>query len=184
MANGQIKFLTFSTMMDAVWKMRMKQLEECLEQGKSLRMTASACWEEAPMEITSFDIQSYFDNLDPKRTEDMRTLFDMGQRITNEKPAIWGSILGFGKLHYRYPTGTQGFMPALAFASRKQALTVYPSLDVAGYEELKDLGKFTHGKSCLYIKKLSDVRLDVLEAIMTRGYREALGYDFVTPVEY
>lgn len=136
------------------------------------------------MDITSFDIKAYFDSLDPKRLEDMHTLFDMGQRITGEKPAVWGSILGFGKLHYRYPTGTQGFMPALGFASRKQSLTIYPSLDVAQYDELKELGKFTHGKSCLYIKKLPDVRLDVLERIMRRGYQEALGYDFVTPVEY
>ena len=136
------------------------------------------------MDITSFDIQAYFDSLDRKRVEDMRTLFDMCRRITHEKPALWGSILGFGKLRYRYPTGTEGFMPSLGFASRKQSLTVYPSLDVGQYEELKDLGKFTHGKSCLYIKKLSDVNLDVLEQILRRGYEEAQGYDFVTKVEY
>ncbi len=136
------------------------------------------------MEITSFDIQPYLDRLDPKRVEDIRVLLDMGARITGKEPALWGEIVGFGKLHYRYPTGTQGFMPGVAFAGRKQALTVYASFDVAQYPELERLGKFTHGKSCLYIKKLADVRLDVLEAIMERAYRDALNYDFVTPMEY
>ena len=80
--------------------------------------------------------------------------------------------------------GIQALMSAVAFASRKQALTVYASFDVAQYPELERLGKFTHGKSCLYIKKLADVRLDVLEALLKRAYRDALNYDFVTPVEY
>lgn len=136
------------------------------------------------MEITSFDIQSYLDKLDPKRLEDIRALLEMGKRITRMKPALWGEIVGFGKLHYRYPTGTQGLMPALGFASRKQAITLYTSYDVAQYQELEELGKFTHGKGCLYIKKLADVRLDVLEAVMERSYRDMMHYDFVTPLDY
>lgn len=105
---------------------------------------------------------------DPKKRSDCVTIAAMMQRLSGSKPKIWGdSIVGFGDYHYKYASGREGDWFLAGFSPRKQNLTIY----IMGYLEfytelLEDLGKFKHGKGCLYIKKLEDVDMKVLETLI------------------
>jgi hypothetical protein len=84
---------------------------------------------------------------------------------------MWGSsIVGFGSYRYKYPSGREGDWCVTGFSPRKGATTVYilPGLHLQG-ANLKKLGKFTTGKSCIYIKRLSDVDLGTLETIVKQA---------------
>ena len=91
--------------------------------------------------------------------------------VTGTEPAMWGpSIVGFDSYHYRYESGREGDMPILGFAPRKAANVLYGAIGFDGAEELlATLGKHTTGKGCLYIKRLADVDLKVLETLVTRA---------------
>jgi Domain of unknown function (DU1801) len=109
---------------------------------------------------------------DDRKREDSKTLLDMMQRVTREKPEMWGtSIIGFGDHHYKYETGREGDWFKIGFSPRKQNLTLY----VMGYITADDplftkLGKFTTSMACLYIKRLEDVDTGVLEKLVKRAY--------------
>ena len=92
------------------------------------------------------------------------------QEITGREPATWGTIIGFGSCHYRYPTGTEGDTPVLSFAPRRAGTTVY-LLDgtEAHSEALRNLGPHTTGTGCLYIADLERIDLDVLRGILARS---------------
>ncbi len=136
-----------------------------------------------PFDITNDSISTYLAELPSERREDVAWLVSQMESITKRKPKLWGSIVGFGKLYYRYPTGNDGYMPIIAFASRKQALTLYLSFTLDNYPERQQLGKHTAGKSCLYIKRLSDVNKVVLIKMMKKAYQETLGYSIIKVVE-
>jgi hypothetical protein len=105
-----------------------------------------------------------------ERRQDCKTLLKLMKKVTGEKPVLWGpSIVGFGTYHYKYASGHEGDMCIAGFANRKD-LTVYILRDFPGYEALmKKLGKHKMGVSCLYMKKLADVDLDVLETLIRRS---------------
>lgn len=105
-----------------------------------------------------------------KRRRDAETLIAMMREVTGREPELWGTIVGFGSCHYRYPTGTEGDMPLLGFAPRKAASTIY--LDDAGAhtEALAALGPHTTSVACLYIKDLERVDLAVLRGILTASF--------------
>jgi hypothetical protein len=111
---------------------------------------------------------------DARRREDSKTLLELMTRVTGATPTMWGtSIVGFGDRRYTYASGREGDWFRVGFSPRKQNLTVY----VMGYIDeddttLAQLGKFTTGKSCLYIKRLDDVDLGILEMLVDRSYRE------------
>jgi hypothetical protein len=103
---------------------------------------------------------------DESKRADARTLVKLMQAATGEKPAMWGpSIVGFGSVHYVYESGREGDMPLIGFSPRKPALVLY---GVARSAEslLPRLGKHTTGKGCLYIRKLADVDVKVLEKMI------------------
>ena len=79
-------------------------------------------------------------------------------------------MVGFGRYHYRYESGREGDFLATGFAARKANLVIYilPGYDDFA-EELGRLGKHRKGKSCLYINKLADIDVDVLEEIVKKG---------------
>ncbi|MBT8229217.1 MAG: DUF1801 domain-containing protein, partial [Bacteroidia bacterium] len=85
---------------------------------------------------------------------------------------MWGSsIVGFGEYHYVYETGREGDMMKIGFSPRKQNLTLYIMPGFDRYAELmSSLGKYKTGKSCLYIKRLEDVNLEVLIDLMQSSY--------------
>jgi len=89
---------------------------------------------------------------------------------------MWGSsIVGFGEYHYVYESGREGDMLSIGFSPRTQNLSIYIMSGFSDYAELMgQLGKHKTGKSCLYIKKLSDVDLDVLTLVLEKSYQFVL----------
>ena len=114
-------------------------------------------------------VEHFLENIeDPVKKEDSKTIAAMMEELTGAKPKMWGeSIVGFGEIHYKYASGREGDWFQTGFSPRKQNLTIY----IMGYLEfftdlLDDLGKHKHGKGCLYIKRLEDVDLDVLQTLI------------------
>jgi hypothetical protein len=109
-----------------------------------------------------------------KRRADAEKLLEMMKRITGEEPVMWGpSIIGFGSYHYKYESGREGDWFLTGFSPRKANLSVYIMAGFDKYENLMSkLGKHKTGTSCLYINKLDDIDLDVLEELI----RESLIY--------
>lgn len=103
-----------------------------------------------------------------RRRDDCKAVVRLMESITGEKPAMWGSsIIGFGSYHYRYESGREGDMFVTGVAPRKQNLVVYVMPGFSAYRGLlQRLGKHKTGKSCLYINKLDDIDLDVLEELI------------------
>jgi hypothetical protein len=104
---------------------------------------------------------------------DCRAIMGLMRKATGEDPKLWGaSIVGYGRYAYTYDTGREGEWMITGFSPRKANLTLYIMM---GFEEeaalMEKLGKHTTGKSCLYIKKLSDVDLRVLESLIVKGVR-------------
>lgn len=108
---------------------------------------------------------------DEQRRADAHRLCALMQQITGEEPAMWGpSIVGFGTYHYRYASGREGDWFLAGFSPRSKSLTVYISDGFAEYGALLErLGKHSTGKSCLYIKRLADVDLAVLEEMLRKS---------------
>ncbi len=120
-------------------------------------------------------VEAFIDAVDhPRRREDARTLLELMQRVTGEKPVMWGpSIVGYGSYHYRYASGQEGDWPIAGFSPRKQNLSIYIMPGFEKYEGLLSrLGKHKTGKSCLYVNKLADVDMEVLEALVRAATTE------------
>jgi uncharacterized protein DUF1801 len=97
------------------------------------------------------------------RRADCVTLIEMMRKATKHEPKMWGTMVGFGDLHYRYESGREGDTFLLGFASRKPDLTLYLGACLADLApSLVGLGKHTLSKGCLYIRRLEDVDLAVL----------------------
>ncbi|SFS21648.1 DUF1801 domain-containing protein [Yoonia litorea] len=118
----------------------------------------------------------------PTRRQDAATLDDLFRRVTGFKPQMWGpSLIGYGKYHYVYDSGREGDFLATGFSPRKANLSVYIMPGYTDFSEiLSRLGKHKIGKSCLYINKLSDIDLDVLEELVRAGLQDL---DSKWPVE-
>jgi len=102
------------------------------------------------------------------RKKDAFEVLELMKRVTGEEPVMWGaSIIGFGSYHYKYASGREGDWLAAGFSPRKQALTLYIT---SGFDEHDDLltrlGRHRTGKFCLYIKRLTDIDMDVLAELV------------------
>ena len=110
---------------------------------------------------------------DPRRRDACLAISGMMERLSGSQPKMCGdSIVGFGDYRYKYASGREGDWFLVGFSPRKQNLTIY----IMGYLEfysdiLESLGKFKHGKGCLYIKQLEDIDLDVLENLITTSIK-------------
>jgi hypothetical protein len=113
---------------------------------------------------------------DPRKREDSRAICRLMAEETGESPTMWGSsIVGFGTYHYVYASGREGDWMAIGFSPRKQNLTLYLMDGFSEYHELlARLGRHSTGKSCLYVKRLADVDLDVLREMIARSYRHTI----------
>ena len=121
---------------------------------------------------TDASVEAFLDGVEnPRRRDDARTVCAMMERVTGEAPRMWGpSIIGCGSYRYRYDSGHQGEMCRIGFSPRKAQLVLYV-LTGSGQEELlARLGKHSTGKSCLYIGKLSDVDMAVLEQLAAGAF--------------
>ena len=111
---------------------------------------------------------------DEKQRADAHKIAATMERLSGHKPEMWGpSIIGFGSYHYKYESGREGDMCRIGFSPRKGNTVLYL---VDGFDDyaslLEKLGKHKTGKSCLYIKRLSDVDDGVLEQLIV----ESLAY--------
>ena len=106
---------------------------------------------------------------DEQKRKDSFTLVQMMQKATKEEPKIWGSsIIGFGNVRYKSPaTGREVDWLRIGFSPRKANLSLYLTLDIKAYAALlKKMGKHKTGVGCLYINKLVDVDIKVLEELI------------------
>lgn len=117
---------------------------------------------------TDASVEHFLSGQPERRQAEAATLIELMRNISGVEPVLWGpSIIGFGSVHYRYATGREGDMPVLAFSPRKAKLTIYFSEGFDHYEtELAALGTHTHSVSCLYVNKLADVDLRILEQML------------------
>ena len=118
---------------------------------------------------TAVSVADFLETIEhPERRADGEAVCAMMARITGEEPRMWGpSIIGFGRYHYKYDSGHAGTMCRLGFSPRKAELVLYVLNGSAAQQaQLARLGKHRTGKSCLYIKRLSDVDTGVLEAMI------------------
>ncbi|MCA9934731.1 MAG: DUF1801 domain-containing protein [Ardenticatenaceae bacterium] len=113
---------------------------------------------------------------DGKR-QDSWTIVEMMQNVTGKEPKMWGdSIIGFGSYHYKYASGREGDWFVVGFAPRKQNLTLYIMPGFERYDGLmQKLGKHKTGKSCLYINKLTDIDMTVLEELVRQSVEHMEG---------
>ena len=116
---------------------------------------------------------------DDDRREDCQTLVRVMKRAVGAEPKMWGSsIVGFGHYHYKYASGRENDWFLAGFSPRKQDLTLYIMAGFDRYDALMaKLGKHKTGKSCLYLKRLSDVDQGVLRTLIERSVREVRGVD-------
>lgn len=106
---------------------------------------------------------------DETKKQDSLKLLTIFEESTGEKPVMWGaSIIGYGMYHYKSERSTQeGDWPLTGFSPRKQNLTIYISTGFDAYAtKLEKLGKHKTSKGCLYIKRLSDIDLNVLKFLI------------------
>ena len=118
---------------------------------------------------TDASVDAFLDGVaNDKRRQDALVVLDMMARITGWPPKMWGgSIVGFGSYRYRYASGHGGEFFITGFSPRKQALTVYIMPGFSQYDALMSrLGKHKTGKSCLYVSKLEDIDLAILEELI------------------
>ncbi len=99
------------------------------------------------------------------KRKDSFILVDLFKSISGCEPKMWGpSIIGFGSYHYKYASGHEGDMPVAAFSPRKDAIVLYFSPEFGNRDKLlEQLGKHKASKGCVYIKKLDDINLGILE---------------------
>jgi len=125
-------------------------------------------------------VADYLATLDDEQTlEDAQTLIDMMRRISGLEPNMWyKGTIGFDTYHYKYASGREGDASPMSFYPRKDKLTIYLLDGTARHsEQLAHLGKHTTSKACLYIKRLDDVDMKVLEQIVRQSYEYAKSQD-------
>lgn len=121
-----------------------------------------------PTEVT---VESFLDKLASESVrDDCNTLIKMMKKITKSEPKMWGpSIVGFGQYHYKYESGHEGFSCLTGFSPRKPAITVY-LMNMSDQPDLMEkLGKYKTSKGCVYIKKLEDIDIKILEKLIANA---------------
>ncbi len=118
---------------------------------------------------TKVSVTAFINGIEDKQKRaDAKKVAAIMRRVTGKRAKMWGtSIVGYGEYHYKYATGREGDFMITGFSPRKQALTVYVMAGFDRFEsQMKKLGKYKTGRSCLYIKRLEDVDEKILEKII------------------
>lgn len=121
---------------------------------------------------TAQSVQAFLAGIaDDQQRADSRELVKLMQSASGLPPQMWGpTIIGFGKVHYKYASGREGDMMLVGFSPRKQNLALYGLSGSDDFETLlAKLGKYKRGKGCLYINHLADVDLRTLKTIVQRA---------------
>ncbi|MFA1821751.1 DUF1801 domain-containing protein [Virgibacillus oceani] len=103
-----------------------------------------------------------------RKREEALKLLDIFTEETGYEAKMWGpSIIGFGSYHYKYNSGHEGDAPLVGFSPRKAKISLYFATGDPDREALlKDFGKHTTGKACVYINKVADIDVDVLRKMI------------------
>lgn len=129
---------------------------------------------ELKTKVNDASVEDFINSVDDEtKRSDSFKLLEMFQKITGEKPKMWGSaIIGFGQYHYKSERSSQeGDWMLTGFSPRKQNLTLYIMPGFDDYADLlSNLGKHKTSKGCLYINKLADVDMAVLEKLIKQSY--------------
>lgn len=129
---------------------------------------------ELKTKVNDQSVTAFLDGVaDEGRRQDCYTILELMKKATRAEPKMWGdSIVGFGSYRYTYASGRAGDWLLTGFSPRKQNLTLYIMSGFSDFEELLSrLGKHKTGKGCLYIKKLADVDLSVLQELIDRSVK-------------
>ena len=112
---------------------------------------------------------------DEQTRADCYQIIEMMNKATKAEPKMWGtSIIGFGNIHLKYESGRELDWFPIGFSPRKQNITLYLMGGLDQKELLDKLGKYSTGKGCLYIKKLADVDIKVLNKLVTTSAKNML----------
>jgi hypothetical protein len=120
-------------------------------------------------QFTAVDVEEFINNLDnEQKKKDSFELIELMEKATGEKAKMFGpTIIGFGQYHYKYASGHEGDAPLLGFSPRKAAISLYVTTGCDDQKQyLEGLGKYKMAKACIYIKKLDDINIEVLNKIM------------------
>jgi len=123
---------------------------------------------------TKLSVTEFISSIDDSRKRaDVRKVAAMIREATGKRAKMWGtSIVGYGTYHYKYASGREGDFMIAGFSPRKQALSIYIMAGFSKYDTLMaKLGKYKTGKSCLYIKRLSDIDEKVLQRLINESVR-------------
>ncbi len=124
---------------------------------------------------TGASVEAYLDSrATPQQLADCQELMALLHRVTEEPPTMWGpSIVGYGRYRYTYETGRTGEMPVVGFAIRGREIVLYvTTASDAQQALLARLGPHKMGTSCLYVKRLADLDVAVLEQIVAGSVAE------------
>ena len=129
---------------------------------------------ELKTKVTKASVEKFLEGIkDERKRQDCYQLVKILKKATKAEPKMWGpSIIGFGDYHYVYESGREGDWFITGFSPRVQNLTLYM---MGGFdsETLKKLGKYKLGKGCLYINKLEDVDLKILNELITTSVKKS-----------
>ena len=121
---------------------------------------------------TDSSVMEFIESVEsPKKREDAYKLLDIFTETTGYEAKMWGpSIIGFGAYHYKYESGHEGDAPLVGFSPRKAKISLYFATgDTEREELLKNFGKHTTGKACVYINKVADIDVEVLKALINQS---------------
>lgn len=121
---------------------------------------------------TDSSVIEFIENVEkPKKRKDAYRLLDIFTETSGFEAKMWGtSIIGFGSYHYKYDSGHEGDAPLVGFSPRKAKISLYFATGDKEREELlKDFGKHTSGKACVYINKVEDIDEDVLKKLINQS---------------
>ncbi len=121
----------------------------------------------------SDDVEGFLERAAGDRRADADQLVALMREVTGAPPILWGeSIVGFGRYHYRYDSGREGDSALVGFSPRKSEFSIYltgvyfPESSGPASQLLARLGRHRMGKACLYVRRLSDIDLDVLRELV------------------
>ena len=117
-------------------------------------------------------VKEFLENIEDEQVRrDCKILEKLFEKVSGEMPVMWGdAIVGYGSYHYKYDSGREGDWCITGFSPRKQNISLYTNCYLDENDPLlKSLGKIKYGKSCIYIKKIDDIHLPVLEKLIAQG---------------
>ncbi len=137
---------------------------------------------ELKTQVTGAEPAQFLAAVDPAAKRDDGLILDaMFRRVTGQSPQMWGpTIVGYGRYHYTYASSHEGDACRVGFSPRKAKHSLYIMACGDDGEEaafaplLARLGKHARGKACLYVNKLADIDLGVLEEMIALGWRRSL----------